>query len=46
MRKREQVAADEDANPVSLCKKGDIAAFEVLVIKHQKRMINIAYRML
>ena len=46
MRKREQVAADEDANLVSLCKKGNVDAFEVLVIKHQKMMINIAYRMI
>lgn len=46
MRKREQVAADEDANLVSLSIKGDVDAFEVLVIKHQKLMINIAYRMI
>jgi len=36
---------DEDAEIVSLCKKGDVDAFETLVIKHQKKMLNIAYRM-
>jgi RNA polymerase sigma-70 factor (ECF subfamily) len=46
MREQGQVAADEDAHLVSLCKKGDVEAFEALVIKHQKMMINIAYRML
>jgi len=46
MREREQVSADEDANLVSLCKKGNVDAFEVLVLKHQKMMINIAYRMI
>ncbi|MBI5204955.1 MAG: RNA polymerase sigma factor [Nitrospirae bacterium] len=35
---------DEDAEIVSLCKKGDVDAFETLVIKHQKKMLNIAYR--
>jgi RNA polymerase sigma-70 factor (ECF subfamily) len=46
MREKEKTAADEDAELVSLCKKGDIDAFETLVRKHQKRMLNIAYRML
>jgi len=31
---------------VSLCKKGDVDAFEALVKKHQKAMFNIAYRMM
>ena len=35
---------DEDTEIVSLCKKGDVDAFETLVIKHQKKMLNIAYR--
>ena len=46
MREQEQATADEDATLVSLCKKGDVDAFEALVVKHQKMMINIAYRML
>jgi RNA polymerase sigma-70 factor, ECF subfamily len=36
---------DEDLEIVLLCKKGDIDAFEALVERHQKRMLNIAYRM-
>jgi len=36
----------DDQELVSLCKKGDVDAFEVLVRRHQKRMFNIAYRML
>lgn len=35
---------DEDNEIVLLCKKGDLNAFETLVIKHQKKMFNIAYR--
>jgi len=46
MKEKEQRTEDEDAQRVSLCKKGDIDAFEVLVKKHQKRMLNIAYRMI
>lgn len=39
-------AADEDAYLVALCKKGNLNAFEKLVNLHQKKMINIAYRMI
>jgi RNA polymerase sigma-70 factor (ECF subfamily) len=46
MREKGQTAAEEDAEIVSLCKKGNVDVFEVLVRKHQKRMLNIAYRML
>jgi RNA polymerase sigma-70 factor, ECF subfamily len=35
---------DEDLEHVSLCRQGDVDAFEALVRRHQKRMINIAYR--
>jgi len=35
---------DDDADQVSSCKKGDLAAFEQLVRKYEKRMFNIAYR--
>lgn len=38
------IKTDEDAEIVSLCKKGNVDAFETLVIKHQKKMLNIAYR--
>ncbi len=44
MKEKEQIS-DEDSELISLCKKGDISAFEALVNKHQKRMFNIAYRM-
>jgi RNA polymerase sigma-70 factor (ECF subfamily) len=46
MKERIQKAADEDTKIVSLCKKGDTDAFEVLVNKYQKKMLNIAYRMI
>lgn len=38
-------AHDEDAALVALCKRGDLDAFEELVKKHQKKMLNIAFRM-
>lgn len=37
---------DEDVKAVLLCQKGEPDAFEVLVERHQKRMLNVAYRML
>ena len=47
MKAKERTAKDgNDEELVSLCKKGDVDAFEVLVRTHQKRMFNIAYRML
>ncbi len=38
--------ADEDSKWVSLCQKGDTDAFECLVKKHQKKVLNVAYRMI
>jgi len=46
MEEKGQKATDEDAEIVSLCKRGDINVFEILVNKYQKRMLNISYRML
>ncbi|RLB04657.1 MAG: RNA polymerase subunit sigma-24 [Deltaproteobacteria bacterium] len=45
MSEKRQIAADEDYELVSLCKRGEVDAFEALVKRHQKRMLNIAYRM-
>ena len=38
--------ADEDFELVCLCQKGDMKAFEALVEKHQKKILNVAYRMI
>ncbi len=38
--------ADEDLKYVVLCQKGDVEAFSELVERHQKKLLNIAYRML
>jgi len=37
---------DEDLKYVILCQKGETDAFEMLVERHQKKMLNIAYRMM
>ncbi len=36
---------DDDADLVASSQKGDLDAFESLVRKHQKRMLNIAFRL-
>jgi RNA polymerase sigma-70 factor, ECF subfamily len=41
-----RVLTDDDGELVSRCRRGDLNAFEVLVRKHQKKMLNIAYRMI
>ena len=38
-------AVDADYEAVTACQEGDVAAFEALVDKYQKKMLNIAYRM-
>ena len=38
--------ADDDAGLVARSRQGDLDAFEELVLKHQKRMLNIAYRLI
>ena len=40
------IVEDEDLRYVILCQKGDAEAFGVLVERHQKKMFNIAFRML
>jgi len=37
---------DDDATLVSSAQTGDLQAFEQLVTKHQKRMLNVAYRLI
>ena len=37
---------DDDAGFVARCQKGDTEAFSVLVRRHQKKMLNTAYRMI
>ncbi len=44
MREKKLTVLNEDTELVSLCKKGDVDAFEALVRKHQKRMLNVSYR--
>jgi RNA polymerase sigma-70 factor (ECF subfamily) len=39
-------APDDDAALVSSSQKGDLEAFEQLVVRHQKRMLNIACRLI
>lgn len=46
MKERVQKAIDEDAEIIDLCKRGNIDAFEILVNKYQKKMINISYRII
>jgi RNA polymerase sigma-70 factor (ECF subfamily) len=43
---KKQIGADEDFEFVLACQKGDTDTFDVLVERHQKKMLNIAYRML
>jgi RNA polymerase sigma-70 factor (ECF subfamily) len=37
---------DDDLEYVSLCRQGEVNAFEALVRRHEKRMFNIAYRVI
>jgi len=43
---KNRLQVDADYELVCLCQKGDTDAFEALVEKHQKKMLNIAYRMI
>jgi len=45
MSEKEKYNTEDDHELVSRCKRGDLNAFETLVIKHQKKMFNIAFRM-
>lgn len=37
---------DDDAGFVERCRRGDTEAFAVLVRRHQKKMLNVSYRMI
>ncbi len=41
---KKQTIVDEDTPEVSSCQKGDVASFERLVRKYEKKMFNIAFR--
>lgn len=43
---KKAIGGDEDLEYVILCQKGSTEAFEVLVERHQKKMLNIAFRMM
>jgi RNA polymerase sigma-70 factor, ECF subfamily len=45
-KKQPVLATDDDMPYVTLCQKGDVEAFEFLVKRHQKKMLNMAYRMM
>jgi len=43
---KDAIVEDEDLEVVLLCQKGDVEAFGILVERYQKRMLNVAYRMI
>jgi RNA polymerase sigma-70 factor (ECF subfamily) len=45
MKENGNTDAHDDDRYVALSKKGDVGAFEILVRRHEKMMLNIAYRM-
>ncbi len=46
MKKNEENNIDDDLMSLKRCKNGSIDAFEDIVIRHQKKMFNISYRMI
>lgn len=46
MKEQDSRNPDADHEAVSRCQMGDVDAFEEIVMKYQKRMFNISYRML
>jgi RNA polymerase sigma-70 factor (ECF subfamily) len=45
LRKKQRII-DEDADLVASCKKGNLSAFESLLRKYEKKMFNIAFRII
>ncbi len=46
LKEQRSIIEDDDLETVLLCQKGDVEAFGVLVDRHQKKMLNVAYRMI
>lgn len=46
MKGEKLISASEDAELVGRCLRGDLDAFEGLVRRHERKMINIAFRMI
>jgi len=46
MKEQESLNIDEDVDAVNRCIKGDVDAFEEIVMRYQKKMFNISYRMI
>jgi len=46
MKENENLNSDIDLNAVHRCIKGDVDAFEEIVLRYQKKMFNMAYRMI
>jgi RNA polymerase sigma-70 factor (ECF subfamily) len=44
--KGKKQTSDTDLEYVSLCRQGEVSAFEALVRRHERRMFNIAYRVI
>ena len=40
-----EIIEDEDREIVLRCQRGEVDAFSILVERHQKKMLNVAYRM-
>lgn len=45
MGRQRPYSADDDASLAQACRRGDLAAFECLVQRHQRLLLNVAFRM-